>query len=315
MNFRTILAVIAGLILTVFFIIFFVRNISFDLIKTLFRTVHLPILLLAITAQASVLWIRSTRWRFLVYPSELPLKPFFEATTLSFLVTTILPGRLGEAMRPYVLFKRSNLTISKAIVSSLYERWMDLVALLLFALLYAFLEERSISIISKTSLLTVTIILVLGIAGAVWAILVKRKNNSGIFIGKIIDSIHGSLGFWRYPKVWGLGFAWTIILWGVAGLALFLASLSFDVTLGLSSTLLLILLVAFGSAVPTPAGIGGVQMAFVVVFSLIGIKKDTAMAIGLISHGALLCPTIIIGLFLLVSGRVPISSLLFKRSA
>ena len=58
---------------------------------------------------------RAQRWRYLLRPVELVgFNSSFRATTIGFAINALLPGRVGELVRPLVLARREKLSASSA---------------------------------------------------------------------------------------------------------------------------------------------------------------------------------------------------------
>jgi uncharacterized protein (TIRG00374 family) len=82
---------------------------------------------------------RTLRWGYwLTGIEKVPFKPLNEASAIGFMLLIILPFRLGELARPYLISGRSNIRRSAAMTSVVLERIVDgiTIAVLLRALLF-----------------------------------------------------------------------------------------------------------------------------------------------------------------------------------
>jgi uncharacterized membrane protein YbhN (UPF0104 family) len=80
--------------------------------------------------------------------------------------------------------------------------------------------------------------------------------------------------------------------------------------LPLGASILLLMFVSFGAAVPTPGGVGSVhkaiQMALVIFY---GVSEDMGVTAGILGHAIMFFPGIIWGLFYIALGRVKVNEL------
>jgi glycosyltransferase 2 family protein len=76
-------------------------------------------------------WVRALRWRSLLAGGrEIPLASLFSATMIGFMTNNLLPFRLGEFVRPWVLARRERCSMSMALATIVVERVVDMLTLL-----------------------------------------------------------------------------------------------------------------------------------------------------------------------------------------
>ena len=76
-------------------------------------------------------WIRALRWRYLIYAGRrLSLDSLFSATMIGFMANNLLPFRLGEFIRPWVLARREKLSKTTLLATVVVERAIDMLTLL-----------------------------------------------------------------------------------------------------------------------------------------------------------------------------------------
>src|SRR5215213_3444665 len=95
-----------------------------------------PLLLLyAVVVTGLTYAIRAWRWQSLLAPiGPTRYRVAFETTVIGFAANALIPGRVGEVLRPYLLARRENLNATSAFATIILERVLDLVTvLLLFA--------------------------------------------------------------------------------------------------------------------------------------------------------------------------------------
>ncbi len=87
---------------------------------------------------------RTLRWGNLLSPQErVPFKKLNEASAIGFMMLVILPFRLGEFARPFLIAQRSSIRRSAAMTSVVFERIVDgvSIAILLRGLMFFLPEE------------------------------------------------------------------------------------------------------------------------------------------------------------------------------
>src|SRR5207302_632563 len=62
----------------------------------------------------------------------------FRTTVIGFAASTVLPGRVGEVLRPYLLARREGLNATSAFATIILERALDLATVLLLFALFVF---------------------------------------------------------------------------------------------------------------------------------------------------------------------------------
>lgn len=81
--------------------------------------------------------IRSIRLRLLLNRPDIPFRAMFSVITLGFLAINVVPLRLGEFVRPYLLMERHEVPWGQSLAAVFLERLLDLFCLLIMLLLVA----------------------------------------------------------------------------------------------------------------------------------------------------------------------------------
>src|SRR5262249_60666151 len=99
--------------------------------------VPLPILALS---------LRAVRWRWLarsLSEKPLPIRPLFRATALGFMAINVLPLRLGELARPWLLGRETEVRGSAALGTLVLERAIDFTAVSLMGGIVLYLHTKA----------------------------------------------------------------------------------------------------------------------------------------------------------------------------
>ena len=98
------LQIIAIVILTVVFLYLFLRNANLEDVWRILRTTDPKWLIIGLLINFSALVCRTARWRILLDPDHPPpVYATFFATTVGYMLSTILPIRAADVARPALL--------------------------------------------------------------------------------------------------------------------------------------------------------------------------------------------------------------------
>lgn len=261
--------------------------------------------------------VRVKRWLLLLAPlGPVRVGSATRATLIGFATSTIVP-RLGELVRPYLLARREDLSMSAALATIVVERLLDMVAvILLFGLfLLAFgnqLPSTGEQVLGglKAGGLTVAIgagvFLALVCAAArrpgweVWlAQRVERlaPHGPGATASRFITRFGAGLGAARDPGRLLRAVAWSLVMWALVGATAWWGCLAFGIALPPSSGLLLMVLMALGVSAPTPAGVGSFHVAVQVgLTAFYDVPMDAAVGAAVVLHAATFAPVTVVGL-------------------
>ena len=96
-----------GLGISLFFLFLLFRKIDFHKLLAAFREMDYRYLWPALLFTFVSYFFRAVRWYFLLLPiKKTRLKNLFPATMIGYMANNVLPARLGEFVRAYVLGKR-----------------------------------------------------------------------------------------------------------------------------------------------------------------------------------------------------------------
>ena len=101
----------------------------------------------------------------------------------------------------------------------------------------------------------------------------------------------------RSPRQIVMAAAWSLPLWLLFALGIWLTSLAFDLTFSFPDTFLVMMFLIVGVSVPTPGGVGSFHAAYLYAVTLFfGADPDTARAAALVLHAVSFVPMTLIGL-------------------
>lgn len=282
--------------------------------------VMVPVLLLSL----GTLVVRTWRFQLLV-DHPVPFGGMFSLMAVSFLAIGVIPLRLGELVRPYLLWEKHQVPVGTAFAGVVLERLLDLLALLIMLLLAALLVDLPPSgiDIGGVDLLQLGI---RGVGGAVGLgllaglgfaiagqagirLLVRLLTPISASLAGLAESLGGRFvdGFRTLAAkpARGLGaLACTATVWAMMTLGTWLAMHGFD-ALQPTAELALVNWAATmtGNMLPTPGSVGGFEAACAGSLVVMGVGKELAGAYALILHAVIMFFNVGIGVvFLFVEG-------------
>ena len=251
------------------------------------------------------------RWRLLFYPSceGLRLSTLFSALLIGQTINLLLPARLGELARAYLVAqeeKRSALSVLGTVVA---EKTLDgfalvllLGVLLLLMPLPPWLRVSGGAAALMTSVLLVGVLLLTGerrrVIGASEELCLIAPVLGRLKLGERVSALGEGLSSLRARGIQARLLLWTAAIWALGALTnyLVLLALRVEVPLVLASVLVLTV-VHLGLVVPTsPARIGVFHYLCLLALSLLAVEKSAALAFGLVLHGIVVLPVMAVGL-------------------
>jgi uncharacterized protein (TIRG00374 family) len=245
--------------------------------------------------------VRTLRWRMILSgAARAPLGTLFPVLIMGFATNNLLPGRLGEFWRAYLLGRKRNVRKSFALASVVVERVFDGLTLI------ALLGVVSIAIRlpgwgQQLELLAAAIFLAasLGVVVLLWrpvlvqaplrVVLGPLPDRASGWIDDRLDTFIAGLAALRRPPVLLLAALCSAGVWLLEGSSYVLLSRGLD--LGLRSGLelpaigLALVTINLGIMVPSGPGYVGTQEFFgTAALGVVGANAQTALALVVVSH-------------------------------
>ncbi len=259
--------------------------------------------------------LRAFRWRILLENAGVPVQEgrkswasmpaLMEYMYLSWFANCIVPAKLGDAYRGYLLKHNGKVSFSATFGTIFAERLFDMLGLFTFLVISGWFVfgtqlPPETNIIFGAGLVLV-IIIVAGLASMRWLSPVIRRFVPARLMRGYEPFEHAALSSFR-PKILPTLTLLTAGVWLLEGCRLYfvIASLSHE---GLSLTAPMIVFVALASslltAIPfTPAGLGVVEGTITAVLvSIVRTSKDLALAVTFLDRAINFWSIVIIGFF------------------
>lgn len=255
---------------------------------------------------------RVWRWGALLEPvrPKLPFRPMFTAVIIGYLTTWILPGRLGELVRPALLSAREDVPIGPSLGSIVADRALDgaaIVALFAAGTFLAPIRGIAARQIRSAALVLLVVVLVFmagaAVAGSARGRIEAWCGRRGRFVrraGRAFSSLVLGAEALRRPRLLAIVLAHSILAWLTIAAGVWLGVRASGADVPFPAMMVMLPLLAFGVAVPTPGGAGGYHAAMAFGLQMLyGVPADAAVAAGILMHLAVVLPVIVLGLALL----------------
>ncbi|GAB4226407.1 MAG: lysylphosphatidylglycerol synthase transmembrane domain-containing protein [Acidobacteriota bacterium] len=321
----------AGPVLAVLFLWLAFRGVTLAELGAALRRADVPLLVFAAATVVVHLLVRSLRWRTLLAETgqRVPFRELLSAVSIGYMAS-LLPGRVGEVLRPALLARRAAVPLGTALSTVAVERVvLDLMAVM-FAGAIGFLAPARLSgiaasadpdqialyrgiglaILAGTLVALAAIHLVarrpepLATRLAAWRISAAGRWRARV-IGFVESLLPGIDGF-RHPAGALRLLAETAAVWFVIAVGVHAGIVACGVRLAPLSAAVMLPILAFGVAFPTPGGTGTYHAAMRWGLTFFFAADDTdAVAAGLVVHAVTWLPLLAMGaLFVALGGLV-----------
>jgi hypothetical protein len=251
--------------------------------------------------------LRGLRWAILVRQTgfQLRIRDSTEIIFLSWLVNCLVPAKLGDVYRAWLLRINSTVSLSRTFGTVFIERILDLFAIVTLGLAAGFVSFRKglPGDVQLVFAIGVGFVLLLAVG-----LLTMRNFGRRILLrlplphriielyDRFEEGVFASIGLRALPRLIVI----TGLVWATEALRLYLVVQALglpDVHLGISGAFFVALSASLLTAVPlTPAGIGFVEGGVVGLLTIVyGVSQTDALAITLVDRAISVLSIIVLG--------------------
>ncbi|MBK8021589.1 MAG: flippase-like domain-containing protein [Chloroflexi bacterium] len=314
MTSRQRLFVVAGLAISVIFLILAFRDLKPAEVLTYIQTVDITTLLVAAIWYLITRLVTSLRWWFLLRTTRnVPLMDLLQLVCIGYMGNNIYPLRAGEVLRIVLLKREHDVPIVRTTTVILTERIFDGIVLLSFvvvALLTLDIGTPEVRTVVNVAAPVFGLALLVFFALALRPTLttrllrwftIKLPHALGDRIQSLGEHVIAGLGSLRTP----VDLVGTIVTsyanWMLEAVTYVLIAQAFGFQLDYLSILLVVGVVNLAGLIPASPGQFGVFEGFVrIVLTGLGIAVTEATAYALVTHIVIWLPVTLLGLFFLV---------------
>jgi uncharacterized protein (TIRG00374 family) len=307
-----------GIVISAVLLFLVFRNVNVAEFKQAMREANylyvIPVVGLALLS----LWIRAVRWRFLLLPVKgIRLGRLYSATMIGFMANNLLPARLGEFVRAYVLGTKENVSKSSCFATIVVERIFDGITLLLFLSVvltfYSFSSPKWIynaayAVIAGYVLVILFLVILKTRTRDVIRITEKLfspfpEKAGRVVIATLQSFVEGLKILQSLPNIL-LSFLFSLLVWIPHIFLIHLLLKSVGIELSYSVAIVVLAGLGLGMVLPSAPGyVGTVQFVCVASLALYAVPKSQALSFSIIYHASTFIPVTIVGLaYLAVEG-------------
>jgi len=256
-------------------------------------------------------WVRALRWQALLSPvRRLSVRTLFPIVVIGYMANNILPWRIGEFVRGYVLRERAGIATSASLATIAVERICDgltMLAFLLFASLFVPLDDElrriawgAATVFGILLLVLIAIVASDALRGRLLALIARPLPAAlaGRLVG-LVESFVGGLRILRSGRALASVAALSLLAWGLESAMYLTIAPAFRLPLGPPEALLTTAVANLATLIPsTPGYIGVFETGVgIVVGGLLGYDRALALSYAIVVHAALYFPITLWGLY------------------
>jgi uncharacterized protein (TIRG00374 family) len=325
---------ILGIALSAICLFLVFRKVDFHALMASLASLDYTFLAFAILLFLTTFFVRTLRWRSLLAPTKLiAFKRLFAVMFIGYMANNVLPARLGEFVRAYVLSRKENIRKTTTLATIFIERIFDGLSLLfILGLLIAAHRLHWISNALPREIMTgglLASVLFVGAFGFVAALefwpafpgllssLIHRLAPATLapklesVLGAFVDGVSCLRSLKRLLFVFGA----SVVVWLIEGSTYALLGHAFHMHLPLTAFLVTMVLVNLASIIPSAPGfIGTFQLFCVIGLGLFAVSKEAALSFGLVLNMGEYIPVTLLGIAFLALENLSFSAVLHPEA-
>jgi len=289
-------------------IVFWRLDIDFVDVWTQMRNANPLYLFIAFAVYYGSFPLRALRWRFILSNAKISTKDGYpvpgivglsEIYILSWFANCVVPAKLGDAYRGYLLKKNAGPSFSRTLGTIFAERLLDVVALVgLMVLSGLFVFHGTVPSGLTWWFVAGGALVVIGVSGLLALMTVSHRIEARLpvriqpYYNRLSDGIVSSFSRDGFLKVAGL----TTIIWALEGARVYAGAHALGIDLSLSQSIFIALLASLLTTFPfTPAGMGVVEGGTVFALRLFDVTAASATAAALLDRTVASYSVVVIG--------------------
>ena len=246
---------IAGIVISIGGIYWAFRGFQVSDFVASIQEVEIIYLVIATFLLWGSVWLRALRWKWLFKKADSPSIPsLYRAELIGYFGNNVLPLRLGELLRSYIVGMENNLSKSFVIGTVVLERLMDMLALIFLAFLLLLinpLEESIRSYVLWSGIISIfTLTIFLFILPRIKVI--KADHKILIIIKQIVDGLLSIRKEMVIPVIIS-----SLLIWCIYWMDVFLLQRAFQFNLSWAQVLTVLVISSVALSIPSAPGMIG----------------------------------------------------------
>ncbi len=254
---------------------------------------------------------RVFRWQLLFAPQHIRLASVFHALNIGYFLSNILPARLGDLIRAYLIGDLESVSKARALSTVVVERMSDgLTVVLVLAVTALFVPNVPVE--AREGAIGVAAV---GIAGIIFLLVLSFQKERGLALlrrltarisllqrpslWQAFESLIDGFAVLRSPRpVFGVGM-WSLDAWVLGGLMYWAVMRAMSLDLPIAAAFLVMTVTSLVVVVPSSPGYIGVfhAVATFTLTSVYGVDKSTALSYAIVMHAFTYIWLIVLGTY------------------
>ena len=311
--------ILLGGAVTVVFLFLFLWKVDFGKTMSALAEANYWWIIPAIVAYFIAVYFRTTRWHFLLSPMKvIDNRRLFPAVVIGYMANNLLPVRLGEFVRAYVVGRREGVPKAAALATILIERVFDGVFLIVLAfVVWPFLpvsgllgnfsdstgipQALLVAVISIPFVLALLAFCAIAMSPRLGTLLIKIglvfiPGKLKGAVGTLAAGFLSGMAALRNPRRVVTMALLTAPIWLMEGAMYWLIAMGFRLGLGYHAVLLTTSTSNLATSLPSSAGgVGPFEYATRVTLEAMSVPTELGAAYAIVLHVVLLAPVTLLG--------------------
>ncbi len=294
---KKVILILLGLFLGAFFLYLSFRDVSWMELKNGMLEMKPVYLIPAFFLMLSVQLVRALRFRIIVSPfCNLSVKSSWHLLNIWAGAGSLLPARLGEFLRPYLL-QQQGVSFTSSFGAVIVERFFDLSGLLLLLGIVLWRTPEIPHMYSWFGFLMLVMLLI-GYAFILFALVHREKvdvwtakilgllpHKAAGFIGSLLKKLLDGFGIMSGLKKVIILFGYSVLLWLLFATLTYVFLTAFSINAPFLTAVTIQVFICFGVALPSAPGfIGTFHAACRYALALFGIQAIAAVSFATVYH-------------------------------
>ena len=252
---------------------------------------------------------KAARWRLLLATLSPPrFRRALAVLSIGMLLNSFMPARLGDLARAYLMGEAEAQGKTYVLGTIALEKLVDL-ALLVVSSLLLLTQMPFPNWLSRPTQVTAAMV---ALSIPVLVLLAWRGDVALRLVGKLTSLVPSGLGAWlrrqaalalrsltvlRHPSLTARLGAWSLVIWFLGALTNYIVLLAVGLSVPAWTSVLLLVVLQAGVAVPSsPGRIGVFHYLTVLTLSLLGVDKELSVLYAIVLHLVVYVPMVVVGI-------------------
>lgn len=270
------------------------RNVPLSELQSSFAEVDWRWLIPAVCVSLVLQIFRAWRWQLELRPIQhirLPL--LWIVTSISYMAINLLPARMGEFFRPWLLSQRTDVKFTNVVGNLVIEKTFDSVVIVFYILVGLLTTSnlpswvrRGAAVPALVAAALVVLVLLLWWRGESFIdrwVCRYLPERAGAGLKRLLTAFLDGMRIIPDPRLVLTVFLVSVVLWFLPILSSYILIRAFDFGVPPSAAIMVFIFIGFGTALPNAPGmIGTFQYACILALGLFGVPEPQALAYGLL---------------------------------